>query len=84
MMTTHLHLVPRSKRRRVYIQSHKHLYGVVLNRWDTRLWVFTVMKFEVAVPCVVTLFSDVVGYQRFRGPCCLHLRGVRLHGVVLK
>jgi hypothetical protein len=24
---------------------------------------------------VVTPFSVVVGYQRFRGPCCLHLQG---------
>jgi len=23
---------------------------------------------------VVTLCSDKVGYQRFRGPCCLHIQ----------
>jgi hypothetical protein len=26
--------------------------------------------FRVVIPC-----SVVVGYQRFRGPCCLHLQG---------
>jgi hypothetical protein len=34
--------------------------------------VFTVMKIQVAVFCVVKTRSDV-GYQRFEGPCCLHL-----------
>jgi len=30
---------------------------------------------QVAVFCVMTPCSDVVGYQNFRGPCCLHLKG---------
>jgi hypothetical protein len=30
---------------------------------------------QVEVFCVQTPFSDVVGYQRFGGPCCLHLQG---------
>jgi hypothetical protein len=32
---------------------------------------FTVMTFQVEVFLVVTPCSVVVGYQRFRGPCCL-------------
>jgi hypothetical protein len=39
-----------------------------------RLEIFTVMKTHV-VFWVVTPYSDVVGYQYFRGPCCLHLQG---------
>jgi len=31
------------------------------------------MNFEVNVSWVVTPCSVVVGYHRFRGPCCLHL-----------
>jgi hypothetical protein len=34
---------------------------------------FTAMKIHVLVFRAVTLCSVVVGYQRFRGPCCLHL-----------
>jgi hypothetical protein len=33
------------------------------------------VKFQVEVFWVVTSCSVVVGYQRFRGPCCLHLQG---------
>jgi len=33
------------------------------------------MKIQVTVFWAVTLSSDVVGYQHFRGPCCLHLWG---------
>jgi hypothetical protein len=31
--------------------------------------------FQVEVFCVVTPCSVVVGYQHFRGLCCLHLQG---------
>jgi len=37
--------------------------------------IFMVMKVEVIISWVVTLFSDVVGYQCFRGSVCFHLRG---------
>jgi hypothetical protein len=30
---------------------------------------------QVVVFCVVTLCSDVLGYQCFGAPCCLHLQG---------
>jgi hypothetical protein len=33
------------------------------------------MQSQVEVCWVVTLCSVVVGYQRFGGPCCLHLQG---------
>jgi hypothetical protein len=33
------------------------------------------MKSQVVVLCVVTPCSVVVGFRRFRGPCCLHLGG---------
>jgi len=35
--------------------------------------VFTERKNQIAVSCVVTPCSDVVGHQCFGGPCCLHL-----------
>jgi len=31
-----------------------------------------VMRTQVLVFWVVTTYSDVTGYQRFEGPCCLH------------
>jgi len=31
----------------------------------------TMMKFQDVVICFVTPCSGVVGYRRFRGPCCL-------------
>jgi hypothetical protein len=35
--------------------------------------VFIAAMFQIEVFCVMTLCSVVVGYQRFKGPCCLHL-----------
>jgi hypothetical protein len=35
---------------------------------------FTAMKIHVVVFWITTLCSDV-GYQHFKGPCCLHLQG---------
>jgi len=34
-----------------------------------------VLKIQVEVFQVVTLYSAAVGYKSFRGPCCLHLHG---------
>jgi hypothetical protein len=34
---------------------------------------FTAVMFQAEVFLVVTLHGFVVGYQSFRGPCCLHL-----------
>jgi len=45
----------------------------VKNHNYARLEVFTPMKFQVEIFWVVTPFSTVVWYQRFKGPCCLHL-----------
>jgi hypothetical protein len=42
---------------------------------NTSFEVFKVVKIQVEVLWVVTPCSDVVGYQRFEGPCCLHLQG---------
>jgi len=36
------------------------------------------MKIQVVVCWVVSLCSDVVGYQHFGGPCQLHLQGGNL------
>jgi len=33
------------------------------------------VKIQVVVLWVVTSCSIAVGYQRFEGPCCLHLHG---------
>jgi hypothetical protein len=38
------------------------------------LEILVAMKIQVAVFCVVTLCSDVVGNQRFGGNSCLHLQ----------
>jgi len=40
------------------------------NRKHTKKSVFQVAVFWVVTPC-----SHVLGYQRFGGPCCLHLQG---------
>jgi len=36
--------------------------------------VFILVKIQVSVFWVMTLYSDVVGYQCFGGPCCLCLQ----------
>jgi hypothetical protein len=43
----------------------------ILERFEA----FTVMKIQVQVFLVVIPLSSVVGYQCFRGPCCLHHQG---------
>jgi len=43
--------------------------------FDERLESFTAMKIEVVVFRVLAPCNDVVGYQCFGGPCCLHLQG---------
>jgi hypothetical protein len=37
--------------------------------------VFMAVIFQVEVFWFLTPCSVVVGYQRFRGPCCIHLQG---------
>jgi len=39
-----------------------------------RFEVFTAVKIQVEFFWVVMPYSAVVEYQRFRGPCCLHLQ----------
>jgi hypothetical protein len=54
------------------------LYLCFKNRLTTqgsRSEVFRVAKIQVEVFWVVTLCSVMVGYHRFRGPCCFHLQG---------
>jgi hypothetical protein len=41
---------------------------------ETRFEVCTAVKIQVAVFWIMAPCSVVVGYQRFRGPCCLHLQ----------
>jgi hypothetical protein len=43
-------------------------------RGNARFEVFTAVKIQFEVFWVLTP-SSVVGYQRFGGPCCLHLQG---------
>jgi len=45
--------------------SHNFLLG-------SEIEVFTMVKIQVEVSCVVTPCSVVVGYDRFGRPCCLH------------
>jgi hypothetical protein len=42
---------------------------------DTRFEVFMEVKNQIQVFCVVTPCSVAAGYQRFGGPCCLHILG---------
>jgi hypothetical protein len=37
--------------------------------------IFTAISVHVVVFWVLTSCNDVVGCQRFEGPCCLHLQG---------
>jgi hypothetical protein len=57
---------------------HLHFYyrhtDISMKRaFSSRLVIFMAMKIHVVVFWVMTLCSDVVGYQFFGGPCCLHL-----------
>jgi hypothetical protein len=49
------------------------LDGFLFLRTDCVVKIFT--NFWVVTPCI-----DVVGYQRFGGPCCLHLHGEVIRG----
>jgi hypothetical protein len=46
-----------------------------LSRLITRFNAFTAVMFQVEVFSVMKPCSFVVGYQRFRASCCLHLQG---------
>jgi hypothetical protein len=39
---------------------------------------FTAVIFQVEDFWVVMLYSVVVGYQHFTGPCCFHLEGMKM------
>jgi len=49
-----------------------------------RLKVFTVMKIQIVLYCVLTPCSDIVGYQCFRGPCYIHLHSEDGDSMVLQ
>jgi len=40
-----------------------------------RFEILTAMKIHIVVIWVVMSYDNVVGYQHFRGPCCLHFHG---------
>jgi hypothetical protein len=44
-------------------------------QWAMRVEVLTVVEIQIEVFWVVMLCSVVVGYQCFRGSCCLHVQG---------
>jgi hypothetical protein len=62
---------------------------------DLKIWIdnnvadfFTAMKIQIVVFWVMILCSDVVGYQHFGGPRCIHFQGpkfwypaISLHGI---
>jgi hypothetical protein len=53
----------------------RHLTQILRNE-QIKIWkIFTVVKIQVEVFWAVTPCGVVVGYQRLRGPCCLHLLG---------
>jgi len=41
---------------------------------DARFLVFTAVKIHIEVFWILTPRSVVVGYERFGGPCCIHLQ----------
>jgi hypothetical protein len=49
------------------------MFTWVLQNTNDQLWQISVVQVEVFQ--VVTPRSVMVGYQHFRGPCCLHLQG---------
>jgi hypothetical protein len=53
-----------------------HSPKVVDDTFFVRFEVFTAVKIQIEVRCVVKPCSVAVGYQRFGEPYCLHLRGV--------
>jgi len=58
--------------------DNKHCDGSGAGAWASMLaakWTVEMCGCQVEVFWVVTPCSVVVRYQRFRGPCCLHLQG---------
>jgi hypothetical protein len=53
--------------------AHSSLYIVCVLYCEHEIFYFMAVKIEFVVFWVVAPFSVVVGYQCFRGPCCLHL-----------
>jgi hypothetical protein len=51
---------------------YKRNHVLNLKTVSASLEAFSVVMFQVEVFWGVTQCSVVVGYQRFRGPCCLH------------
>jgi len=43
-------------------------------KFSVRFKVFITIKIQIVVFCILTLCSNVAGYQLFWGPCCLHLQ----------
>jgi hypothetical protein len=88
---THLHLVLRSKNEYSCTSTPTIcLHGVVLNLKKAQgqllpLFVCILLQDEIfttlkilAVVWIKTMCSDVVGYEYFWRPCCLHLQGEML------
>jgi len=69
-LTTHLHLVPRSKNEWSYTSTPQYVFMA----WCL-VKLSMAVKFQVDVFWVVMSCSVAVGYQRFGGLCCLHLQG---------
>jgi hypothetical protein len=50
--------------------TNLYVLSIVCKKGSSEAYLFQVEVFWVVTPCYV-----VVGYQRFGGPCCLHLQG---------
>jgi len=72
-------LVPRSV---LHVQPTHSLWLYKLKQHSevdaNRTEVYTAVRSQVAVFWVLTPCSDLVGHERFGGPCCLHLQVVSL------
>jgi hypothetical protein len=57
----------------IFSWGRKLVLDVLNMMWDLRYsqW----WRFYAVVFWVMTPYSDMVGYQCFRGPCCFHLKG---------
>jgi hypothetical protein len=52
--------------------------------WVAKFDVFTAIKIQVVVFWFVAPVSDVVGYWRFKRPCCLHLHPEDIGNMLLR
>jgi len=76
-LTTHLHLVPRSRMHWAIppLLQYVFIAWCLVKHKKNFTFAEGMEWIHIEEFWVVTLCSVAVGYQRFEGPCCLHLQG---------